>query len=72
MPPIFYSTAFCDWRAFSVLRTCFIEGGCYQTNLMVRQGQTKISYWLKAGGFYGFLWAYSPNAGSYSTITSVP
>ena len=64
--PIFYSTAFVTAERFGAT-DLFTEGGA-TNNLMVRQ-DNQISYWLKAGGFTGSV-AYSPNAGSYSTITS--
>ena len=64
--PIFYSTAFVTGERFGAT-DLFIEGGA-TNNLMVRQ-DNQISYWLKAGGFTGSV-AYSPNAGSYSTISS--
>jgi len=64
--PIFYSTAFVTGERFGAT-DLFIEGGS-SNNLQVRQ-DNQISYWAKAGGFTGSL-AYSPNAGSYSTISA--
>lgn len=63
--PIFYSTAFVTGERFGTT-DLFIEGGA-TNNLMLRQ-DNQISYWLKAGGFTGSV-AYSPNAGSYATVS---
>lgn len=63
--PIFYSTAFVTGERFGAT-DLFIEGGA-SNNLMVRQ-DNQISYWLKAGGLTASV-AYSPNAGSYRTVT---
>ncbi|MDI1258481.1 porin [Aquabacterium sp.] len=64
--PIFYSTAFVTGERFGAT-DLFTEGGA-TNNLQVRQ-DNQISYWLKAGGFTGSV-AYSPNAGSLSTISA--
>ena len=63
--PIFYSTAFITGERFGAT-DLFIEGGA-TNNLMVRQ-DNQVSYWLKAGGLTASV-AYSPNAGSYRTVT---
>lgn len=63
--PIFYSTAVITGERFGAT-DLFIEGGA-TNNLMVRQ-DNQISYWLKAGGLTASV-AYSPNAGSFKTIT---
>lgn len=63
--PIFYSAAVITGERFGAT-DLFIEGGA-TNNLMVRQ-DNQISYWLKAGGLTASV-AYTPNAGSYSTIT---
>ena len=63
--PIFYSTAVVTGERFGAT-DLFIEGGA-TNNLMVRQ-DNQISYWLKAGGLTASV-AYTPNAGSYSTVS---
>lgn len=64
--PIFYSTAFVTGERFGAT-DLFIEGGA-TNNLQVRQ-DNQVSYWVQAGGFTGSV-AYSPNAGSLSTVSN--
>jgi len=64
--PIFYSTAFVTGERFGAT-DLFIEGGA-TNNLQVRW-DNQISYWVQSGGFTGSV-AYSPNAGSLSTVSA--
>lgn len=64
--PIFYSTALVTGERFGAT-DLFTEGGA-SNNLQVRQ-DNQISYWAKFGNLSGAV-AYSPNAGSATTVSA--